>query len=227
MKQASSDERVRSVIITGVGRAFSAGTDLQQLSTGGTPSNARGEAYANSTDTTRPAPWTLPSIKKPVIGAINGVAVGLGAEFTLQCDVRIAGESARFGWVFVHRGLVPDTGAGTWLLPRIVGLQNAARLLFSGEIISAQAAKEIGYVLDVVPDAELMDRAFALAASMSKGGPLATAESKRMLYQGLGRDGVEHMKDNVPTLNRMFASEDFKEGVNSFLQRRDPVWTGR
>ncbi|MCC7364458.1 MAG: enoyl-CoA hydratase/isomerase family protein [Dehalococcoidia bacterium] len=226
VKQIGSDDNVRAVVVTGTGRAFSAGTDLQQLAQGA-PSTARVEGYAKYANSQQPAPWTLAAIQKPVIGAINGAAVGLGAEFTLQCDLRIAGESARFGWVFVHRGLVPDTGAGTWLLARVVGLQNAAHLLYSGEIISAQRAKEIGYVLDVVPDAELMDRAMALAASVSKGGPQATAESKRLLYQGLTRDPLEHLKDHSAVLNGLFKTEDHKEGVMSFIEHRDPVWKNR
>lgn len=226
VKSAGSDDRVRAIVLTGMGRAFSAGTDLVQLSNQA-PTTARAESYASRYDEDMPAPWTFPAIKKPVIGAINGVAVGLGAEFTLQCDVRIAGESARFGWVFVHRGLVPDTGAGSYLLARIVGLQNAARLLFSGEIISAQEAKAIGYVVDVVPDGELMERAMALASTMTKGSPLAIGQVKRLLYKSLARDAMDHLKDHSVTLNRMFASEDFKEGVQSFLQRRDPHWTGR
>lgn len=225
-REANADDRVRAVVVTGAGRAFSAGTDLQQLSAQ-PPARGRAESYAQAYDDDRPAPWTFPSIRKPVIAAINGAAVGLGAEFTLQCDLRIASESARIGWVFVHRGLVPDTAAGTWLLSRIVGLQEAARLLFSGEIITAARAKEIGYVLDVVPDAELMERAMALAASVSQGSPLSAAEIKRLLYRGLTRDPMDHLADSTATITRMFASEDFKEGVRAFLEKRPPKWVGR
>jgi len=175
-REANGDDRVRVVVVTGGGRAFSAGTDLQQLSSQ-PPPMGRAESYGRAYGDETPAPWTFPSIKKPVIAAVNGPAVGLGAEFTLQCDLRIAAESARFGWVFVHRGLVPDTAAGTWLLPRIVGLQQAARLLFTGEIIDARQAEAIGYVLEVVPDGELMDRAMALAEPSRKPRSLRTSIS--------------------------------------------------
>ncbi len=225
-REANGDDRVRAVIVTGAGRAFSAGTDLQQLSNSPPPmgrAESLGRAYADDA----PGPWTFPSIKKPVIAAVNGAAVGLGAEFTLQCDLRLAGTSAKFGWVFVHRGLVPDTAAGSWLLSRIVGLQQAAYLLFSGEIITATRALEIGYVLGIVPDDELMQRAHELAEKVSQGGPLATGEVKRLLYRGLTRDPMDHLVDSTATITRMFQSEDFAEGVRAFLEKRAPVWGGR
>jgi enoyl-CoA hydratase/carnithine racemase len=224
--EADSDERVRAVVVTGNGRAFSAGTDLQQLSAQ-PPVQGRAETLANAYNADAPAPWTFARIRKPVIAAVNGAAVGLGAEFTLQCDLRIAGESARFGWVFVHRGLVPDTAAGTWLLSRTIGLQQTVRLLLSGDIIGAQEAQRIGYVLDVVPDDQLIDRAMELAGNVSRGSPLSAAEIKRLLYQGLTRPAKDHIADSTATIGRMFQSADFKEGVQSFLERRDPNWVGR
>jgi enoyl-CoA hydratase/carnithine racemase len=157
---------------------------------------------------------------------VNGAAVGLGAEFTLQCDFRIAGESARWGWVFVHRGLVPDTGAGTWLLPHVIGLQRAAELLYSGEVIDARRAVEIGLALEVVPDSELVERAAAFARRVSRGAPLATGEVKRLLYWSLSREPGAHVSDTSETLARMFATDDFKEGVRAFLERREPDWRG-
>lgn len=226
IRSAATDDRVRAVVLTGTGRAFSAGTDLQQLQTT-PPTTARAESYAAAYDAQRPAPWTFASIAKPTIAAVNGAAVGVGVEFTSQCDIRIAAESARFGWVFVHRGLVPDTGAGTWLLSRIVGLQTAAYLLYSGEVISAARAKELKYVLEVVPDAELMDRAMAMAHTVSKGAPLAIGEVKKLLYRNLTKDAQEHLKDHTVALNKMFACEDFKEGVRSFMEKRDPQWQAK
>ena len=111
-------------------------------------------------------------------------------------------------------------------MSRIVGLQNAAYLLYSGETISAEKAAQLGYVMEVVQDTELMERSMALATRVSAGSPLATGEVKRLLYQSLVRPPAEHLTDNRATLNRMFASDDFREGVTSFLEKREPTWNG-
>lgn len=225
--RADSDPEVRAIVLTGEGRAFSAGTDLQQLSTQGPPATNRVQDAAQRASDRQPAPWTFASTAKPTIAAVNGAAVGLGVELTSQCDFRIASESARFGWVFIHRGLITDTGAGTWLLARIVGLQNAAYLLYSGEIIDAHRARELGYVMEVTSDAELLDRSLAFARSVSRGSPLAIAETKRLLYQSFPRDAADHVHANAAALQRMFESDDFKEGVRAFLEKRDPAWPVR
>ena len=151
----------------------------------------------------------------------------MGAEFTSLCDVRVASDQARFGWVFVHRGLVPDTGAGTWILPRLVGPQTAARLLFAGDIIDAAEARRIGFVDDVVSSATVVGRAQEVAATFTAGSPFAVRETKRLLYAGLGRDWPAHVADNRAAMARCFASGDHREGVAAFLERRPPAFTGR
>src|SRR5579885_2838401 len=172
LQEARNDDALRVLIVTGNGRAFSAGTDLGELSQR-LPEAAGRNRPAAQPNAERPAPWTLTSLPKPVIAAVNGAAVGLGAEFTLQADLRLAGQSARFCWIFPQRGLVPDTGAGTWLLPRVIGLSRAARLLYTGDMVGAEEAKALGLVEDVVPDGDLRAKTEELAARIARGAPLA------------------------------------------------------
>ena len=164
---------------------------------------------------------------KPTICAIDGPAVGMGAEFTSQCDLRIASTNARFAWNFVHRGLVPDTGAGTWLLPRIVGLQNALRLTYTGAMIDAAEALRLGYVLDVVAPDELAGRVAALAEQVAAGSPHSFRWLKQLTYQGLTASVDEHMERHTAAMSACFKSDDHREGVASFLERRPANFTGR
>jgi enoyl-CoA hydratase/carnithine racemase len=221
VRQASEDEKVLAVVLTGAGGAFSAGTDLSDLS--GTPTDQRGGGAG-----ARQQPgWPLQLCPKPVIAAVDGPAVGLGAELTSQCDVRLASTRARFAWNFVHRGLVPDTGAGSWLLPRQVGLTQALRLVLSGEFLSADEALALGFVIRVVEPEALLDEAVGEARRLSKGSPFSARLVKELIYRGLERSVPEHLEASREALLACFASEDHKEGVAAFLEKREARFVGR
>src|SRR5580693_9802066 len=220
--EAGADDKVRVLIVTGSGGGFCAGTDLADLaSVPGETRGLRGTARESGKW------WPLVDCPKPVIGAIDGHAVGMGAEFTSQCDVRIITNRARFAWNFAHRGLVPDTGAGSWLLPRIIGPHRALRLLYSGGFLEAAEAKEIGYANEVVAAEALMDAARAEARRYLSSSPFSLRHMKQLVWRGLERDVAEHMQHHVTALSACFKSEDHKEGVAAFLERRPAKFVGR
>jgi 2-(1,2-epoxy-1,2-dihydrophenyl)acetyl-CoA isomerase len=221
MSDLDADKSVRALVLTGRGRAFCAGTDLQQLA------EDNQSADRDPAGTGERSPWDLVRVGKPAVAALNGVAVGLGIELATQCDVRVASSDARAAWAFPLRGLVPDTGAGTYLLPRIVGLSTALKWTMSGRMVSVDELQAAGFVDDVLPPETLLDSAIEVARGLSKGAPLAIRETKRLMYEGLGRDQGTHVADNVNVMNRMFQTDDHREGVLSFLEKREPVFTGR
>jgi len=222
VERAGADAEARVVIVTGSGGSFCAGTDLADLATvPGERRGLRGEAQEKSRW------WPLVACPKPVIGAIDGPAVGMGAEFTSQCDVRIASTRARFAWNFAHRGLVPDTGAGTWLLPRLIGTARALRLLYSGAFLAADEALAIGYVSRVVEPDALQAAAREEARAFLAGSPLSHTLIKSLVYAGSERGVTEHMTAHREALGACFRSEDHREGVASFLERRPARFTGR
>ena len=151
----------------------------------------------------------------------------MGAEWTSHCDVRIASTRARFAWNFSHRGLVPDTGAGTWLLPRQIGLQNALRLLYSGDWLDAQTALEIGYVCKTVEPDELYDSALEEAHRYLLGAPSSHRLTKQLLYEGLHLPVLEHQENSRHTLLECFQSDEHFEGVNAFTEGRAPNFSER
>src|SRR6056297_1520521 len=220
--RAGDDPDTVVLVITGVPGAFCAGTDLADLAT--VPGETRG-LRGSADDQHRW--WPIAQARKPTIGAIDGPAVGMGAEFSSQCDIRLAGTQARFAWNFVHRGLVPDTGAGTWILPRIVGIQQALRLLYTGEMIDADTALGLGYVIDVVPSDDLLPAAMALAATIAAGSPHSLGLIKSLVHAGLTAPVAEHMERHTVALASCFKSDDHREGVASFLERRPAQFTGR
>lgn len=233
VEEIKRDEDVRVVILTGAGRAFCAGADI---SGGDLPSIKQADRFKQRgiddarrrTSTYDPGTlWSLNSIPKPTICAINGAAVGMGAEYTLLCDIRIASQAARWGQVFVLRGVVPDHGAGTYLLPRMVGLSNACELVFSGKIIDAEEMLRIGLVSKVVPPEELMSAAKEMAKELMRGAPLAVQMCKQLMYMGLHRSVPDHIQATRQCFSVANQTEDYKEGVKSFLEKREPRWVGR
>jgi len=222
LSKAGADESTHVLILTGSGGSFCAGTDLADLSTvPGSERGLRGRAEE------RGRWWPIIECPKPVIAAVDGPAVGMGAEFTSQCDVRIATPNARFAWNFAHRGLVPDTGAGTWLLPRIIGVPRALKLLYTGAFLSAQDALAIGYVDQVVEAPALLEAALALATQMTQASPFSQKRIKALVYEGLGAEVGAHMQRHAAALAECFKSADHAEGVASFLERRPAKFTGR
>ena len=222
MARASDDPDARVVILTGAPGAFCAGTDLADLNTiPGETRGLRGSAEEKSKW------WPIVACEKPVIGAIDGPAVGMGAEFSSQCDIRIASTRAKFAWNFAHRGLVPDTGAGSWLLPKLIGTSQAFWLLYSGEFITAEQALELRYVSAVVEPDDLMPRAQAMAETILLGSPFSHQRIKTLVYEGLGNSVDEHMVGHTNAMGECFKSADHAEGVASFLERRPAKFTGK
>jgi enoyl-CoA hydratase/carnithine racemase len=224
---ADADDEVRCVILTGAGRAFCAGADL-----GGYPTDATGAAPARSAGVERDGGGLLAlrifNAKKPVIAAVNGAAAGIGASMLLPCDIRLAAEGARFGFVFNRRGLVPDSAA-TWFLPRLVGVQTALEWCYTGRLVPAPEAKAHGLVRSVHAADELMPAARALALEIAEAtSPVANALTRQMMWRMLGADHpmAAHRADSRAAQVRG-AAADVREGVQAFLQKRTPQWPDR
>jgi 2-(1,2-epoxy-1,2-dihydrophenyl)acetyl-CoA isomerase len=226
IEEVKKDDSVRVMILTGKGRAFSAGTDISDPVPIMSEIEIQAMKQKDSTEC-RQSLWYFNSIPKPTICAINGAAVGIASEFALHCDIRIAAESARFGQVFVLRGMTPDTGAGTFLLPRIVGLSKACELVFSGEIINAKEMLRIGLVSQVVPDEQLLTAAMAMAKKMMRGAPFAVQMAKQLMYMGLERSLEAHWEATRYAFQLSCKTDDFQEGIKSFFEKREPHWQGK
>jgi enoyl-CoA hydratase/carnithine racemase len=220
--EACADDAVRVLIVTGAGNAFCAGTDLADLNA--TPEAERGSRSGRPAE---PQWWPLARCPKPVIAAVDGSAVGMGAEIASLADVRFVSSRARFAWNFAHRGLVPDMGAGSWLLPRLIGPGAALRLLYHGDFLGADEAMRIGFAQEVHAPEALADAALAEARRYLKSSPFSIRLIKELVLQGLERSVTEHLTAHQQALAACFQSEDHKEGVAAFLERRAANFTGR
>ncbi len=239
-RQADKDDDVRVIIITGAGKGYCAGADMDMLQgfqgddAGATPERDAGPP-AEDDDGDDPSvpevfrgPYSYPmGLRKPVIAAINGVAVGLGLSYTLYYDLRIASDRARFGTIFARRGLVAEHGSA-WLLPRLIGMHNACDLLFSGRLINADEALRLGLINRVVPHEALLPTVRELAGEIATHcSPRSIRIMKRQLYGDLFADLGASMNEADREMVASFATEDFREGVASFVERRPPRFTGR
>lgn len=224
LAEASADPSVRAVVLTGTGRGFCAGADLRG-------STASGERVAGDVARTirQGAQRLIAAVldcEKPVIAAVNGTAAGLGAHLALACDLVLAAESARFIEVFVRRGLVPD-GGGAYLLPRLLGPQRAKELMFFGDAVSAADAERLGLVNRVVPDGELEKTAREWAERLAAGPTRSLALTKQLVNASLDSDRTTAFAAEAAAQEINMTTEDAREGVASFVERRSPEYRGR
>lgn len=217
-----ADDSVRAVIVTGSGKAFCAGADLsgggETFAKGGSDVSARSGVVRDGGGLVT---LRIFESKKPVIGAINGAAVGVGVTMTLPMDIRLASEHAKFGFVFAKRGIVPEA-ASSWFLPRIVGISQAAEWCYTGRILTAHEALEGRLVRSVHPADELLPAARAIAMEIASGtAPVSVALTRQMLWRMLGADHpMEAHRVDSRAINSRGASDDAREGVLSFLEKR-------
>jgi enoyl-CoA hydratase/carnithine racemase len=213
-----ADDGVRVVVVTGAGRAFCAGADMEP----DTFAAPTGDEFTSSP--VDPPAW---EVRKPVIAAINGPAIGIGLTLAMQCDIRLVAEDAKLGFVHVRRGVIPDAHSH-WTVPRAVGFARAADLLLTGRTFIGREAAELGLVSRALPAADVLTTALEIARDIAVNtAPVSVALSKRLLWASptLDRDEVGRLETEYH--RRVMGTPDAREGVLAWLERRDPRWTGR
>lgn len=221
LDECASVHDIRCVYITGTGKAFSAGQDLGEL-VGDEPmgiDRILSEHY-------NPIVQRIRNMPKPVVAAVNGVAAGAGANIALCCDVVLAAQSASFIQAFSKIGLIPDSG-GTWFLPRLIGWQKASALMMLGEKVSAQEAEKLGMVFRVFTDESFAEESFAIAKTLSEMPTKGLAYTKHALNYSFTNNIEEQLQLEDKYQQKSAATEDYREGVNAFLEKRKPVFTGK
>ena len=224
LRVAAEDTDCRVVIITGAGRAFCAGGDVEYMS--GLQKNGDVDAFRKLLNAGRDIVTKIAEMPKPVIAAVNGVAAGAGCNLALACDYRIASDNAKLGETFVKIGIHPDWG-GTWFLPRLVGPSRAFELLTTGRMVDAAEALAIGMVDRVVPLADLPENTLTLARAIAQGPPQAIADIKRALAASLANSLSAQVELESEHQVRAFLSRDAGEGMAAFFEKRTPRFDGR
>lgn len=221
MRRCDEDDEVRAVVVTGAGRAFCAGLDLDSGGDAFSPDSlkqheqGRGEGRSPI------------DVRKPVIAAMNGHAVGIGLTIAMQCDIRIAAEEGKYGFVFVSRGIVPENNSN-WILPRVVGSAVAAELMLTGRIFSGTEAAALGVAGRALPAAEVLPAARALAEQIRDNtAPVSVALTKQLLWHALESTRMQSLAAERALLGWVGAQPDATEGVQSFAEKRPPRWSLR
>ncbi|MFI0422495.1 enoyl-CoA hydratase-related protein [Spongiactinospora sp. 9N601] len=223
LTRAAEDDAVRAVLVTGAGKAFSAGQDLREHA----GNLAAGKGLAGTVrHHYNPIVRTITEMAKPVIAAVNGVAAGAGASLAFACDLRIASENAKFAMAFAAIGLAPDSGA-SWTLPRLVGPSVAAELLLLGDPVSAERARELGLVSRVVPADELAKSARELAVRLAEGPTRAYAATKRALAFGAAHTLSQSLDLEADLQDACAATADHQAATAAFVAKERPVFHGR
>lgn len=223
----NADPEIRVAILTGAGRAFSAGGDIKAMRdrTGNFGGNPVEIAEGYRTNIHR-ALRALDNLKVPLIAAVNGPAIGLGCDIACLADIRIASDRAKFGVTFLRLGIIPGDG-GTWILPRVIGHSRAAELFYTGDVIDAQTACDWGLVSRVVEHDTLMAEARALAEKIAAMPPLALRQTKNLLRQGRSVTYDTALELAAATQAQMHHTQDHAEGVAALIEKRAPVFKGK
>lgn len=223
---ARDDDDVRCLLITGAGRAFCAGDDFQSIFLAEDRSSSNKQRSIKRIKSGEDSLDDIFALEKPTIAAVNGAAVGYGMDIALYCDIRYASPNARFGWYFVRRGVLGTVG-GTYILRQVVGLSKAFELTLTGDLIDGEEAARIGLVTKVVPPEQLVDEARAMARKLASGAPLAQRAVKRAMHKGFQMDWKTLGEYQQALGDVLWETEDHKEGVASFVEKREPRYGGR
>jgi enoyl-CoA hydratase/carnithine racemase len=229
IEQARDDDGVRAVVITGSGRGFCAGMDVRQEASGeGVLQTESGPAQRRNSlrYSVHRVPRALHLLDKPYIAAVNGAAVGAGMDMASMADIRFAADSARFGMAYVRMGIIPGDG-GCYFLPRLVGLQKALELIWTGQLFDAPEALRIGYVLRVYPADRLLAETQAFARELAAGPAVAIQLAKRLVYRSLETDLDDALDLAQGSMVIAQATEDAREGPRAFVEKRPPRFQGR
>jgi enoyl-CoA hydratase/carnithine racemase len=227
--RADADPDVRCIVLTGSGRAFCAGLDLQAQMAGpkgGLGSLGGGETFIGEFDLRDAPPVVLHNIDTPTICALNGGAAGYGLDLALGCDIRIAAENAKLNSGFAKRGILPESG-GTWLLPRMVGYAKAAEIAFTGRTLTAHEALDLGLVNHVAAVDEFAAATTSMAADIAANAPLAVRAIKRMMRAAETETFEQNVHHVFLQLLPLLRTADFSEGVAAFMEKREPNFVGR